>query len=382
MYAGPGSDPMLAAAAAWDGLAGVLTSATVAYRAVLAGLIHESWLGPASAAMAAATAPYTGWLSATAAQAEQTARQAVAAAAAFETAFAMTVPPLLIAANRTQVMSLVATNLLGQNSPAIEAAQAQYAEMWAQDAAAMYSYAGMSAAESALTSYSQPPQIVDPAGPVAQAAAVAGAAGAGTTTDLQGALGQLTSVLPAAGLTIPTPIGELDAISVYIAAIGTGSFATGTTNAAVNVARPWNTNGGSSPGSDEAETSHADNPDAEAAALAAARGVAGGAVSAEVGQAATVGGLTVPHGWTMAAPEIKLAVESLPSASPSGGPTSFEGAPTGLMSGMALAGLAGRGLGGANPRGASGTSKDAEAQPKRKPTVVVIQKPPPASGPT
>ena len=53
----------------------------------------------------------------------------------------MTVPPPVIAANRTQLMSLTATNFFGQNTPAIAATEAQYSEMWAQDAAAMYGYA-------------------------------------------------------------------------------------------------------------------------------------------------------------------------------------------------------------------------------------------------
>ena len=58
----------------------------------------------------------------------------------------MTVPPPVIAANRTQLASLIATNVLGQNTPAIAANEAQYGEMWAQDAAAMYGYAANSAA--------------------------------------------------------------------------------------------------------------------------------------------------------------------------------------------------------------------------------------------
>ena len=53
----------------------------------------------------------------------------------------MTVPPPVIAANRTQLASLTATNIFGQNTPAIAANEAQYGEMWAQDAAAMYGYA-------------------------------------------------------------------------------------------------------------------------------------------------------------------------------------------------------------------------------------------------
>ncbi len=43
-------------------------------------------------------------------------------------AFAMTVPPPVIAANRAELMALVATNFLGQNTPAIAATEAQYGE--------------------------------------------------------------------------------------------------------------------------------------------------------------------------------------------------------------------------------------------------------------
>ncbi|WP_152316566.1 PPE family protein, partial [Mycobacterium tuberculosis] len=139
MYSGPGPESMLAAAAAWDGVAAELTSAAVSYGSVVSTLIVEPWMGPAAAAMAAAATPYVGWLAATAALAKETATQARAAAEAFGTAFAMTVPPSLVAANRSRLMSLVAANILGQNSAAIAATQAEYAEMWAQDAAVMYS---------------------------------------------------------------------------------------------------------------------------------------------------------------------------------------------------------------------------------------------------
>ncbi|WP_152314033.1 PPE family protein, partial [Mycobacterium tuberculosis] len=112
-----------------------------------------------------------GWLAATAALAKETATQARAAAEAFGTAFAMTVPPSLVAANRSRLMSLVAANILGQNSAAIAATQAEYAEMWAQDAAVMYSYEGASAAASALPPFTPPVQGTGPAGPAAAAAA-------------------------------------------------------------------------------------------------------------------------------------------------------------------------------------------------------------------
>src|SRR6266568_2309368 len=101
MYAGPGSRPMLVAAQAWDKLAAELYTAAGAYQSVVAQLTAGPWLGPASASMAAAAAPYVAWLNTTAAQVTETAAQAKAAAAAYQEAFASTVSPSMIAANRS-----------------------------------------------------------------------------------------------------------------------------------------------------------------------------------------------------------------------------------------------------------------------------------------
>jgi PPE-repeat protein len=125
MYLGPGPGTLLAASAGWESLAGELTDAASGYQSVIASLTDESWLGPTSISMAAAVTPYISWMTATAAQCEQAAAQATAAAGAFETAYAMTVPPPLIAANRAQLMALIATNILGQNTPAIMATEAE-----------------------------------------------------------------------------------------------------------------------------------------------------------------------------------------------------------------------------------------------------------------
>ncbi len=129
IYAGPGSGPMLAAAAAWDATAAQLESAASGYFSEISGLAGQTWLGPSSMRMAAAAAPYVAWLNSGAAQAVQTSAQAYAAAAAYEAAFAMTVPPPVIAANRGQLMALIATNFFGQNTAAIAATEAQYGEM-------------------------------------------------------------------------------------------------------------------------------------------------------------------------------------------------------------------------------------------------------------
>jgi PPE-repeat protein len=206
MYLGPGSAPMLAAAAAWDGLAAELSSTAAFYQSVIGGLVSEGWLGPASASMVAAVTPYMTWLALTGVSAEQTAIQAAAGAAAYQAAFAMTVPPPVVAANRAQLSALVATNFLGQNSPAIAVTEAQYAEMWAQDAAAMYGYAASSAAASQLPSFTQAPQTTDPAGQAGQATAVAQVGGTAAASGTQETLSQLTSTVPTALQSLSSPL--------------------------------------------------------------------------------------------------------------------------------------------------------------------------------
>src|ERR1700759_543544 len=158
MYSGPGPGPLLAPSEAWDGLAAELGFAASGYGSALAELTGNSWVGPTSVAMMSAITPYIDWLTSTGAQAEETANHARAAVAAYEAAFAATVPPPVIATNRALLAALVATNIFGQNTPAIAANETTYAEYWAQDALAMYSYAGPAAPATQLQSFSQPPQ--------------------------------------------------------------------------------------------------------------------------------------------------------------------------------------------------------------------------------
>ncbi len=286
MYAGAGSAPLLAAAAGWDGLAEDLYVAAAGYGSVVSGLTAVSWRGPASASMAAAAAPYVGWLNASAALAEQAGAQARAAAGAFEAAFAATVPPAVVAANRA--LSLVATNIFGQNTPAIAATEAQYVEMWAQDATAMYGYAGSSAVASVLTPFTEPAPATTQGGLVAQAAS------AWVGAQAQPGLSQLTSAMPgllqqmagpmvmALFSTMPSP-----SPSTFMSMLPSGL--------------------------PTAEAVGAEVP-ALGSALGAGLGSVApgpvglsGAVSAGVGRAATIGALSVPSSWPAAAPTVTRA---------------------------------------------------------------------------
>ncbi|BAV41350.1 PPE family protein [Mycobacterium ulcerans subsp. shinshuense] len=198
MYAGPGSSSMVAAASAWNALAAELNSTAQGYLTVITQLSSEEWMGPASATMAQAVEPYMTWMSVTAGQAEHTATQAQSAAAAFETAFAAVVSPPLIATNRAELTQALQTNMFGLNNGVIAQLEAQYAEMWAQDASAMYNYAASSALATKIESFTEAPTIANPAASTTQGAAVSAAqatSAASTQSTVQSFLSQITSQL-------------------------------------------------------------------------------------------------------------------------------------------------------------------------------------------
>ena len=227
MYAGPGAGPMTAASAAWDALADDLYLAATGYGFTVSDLT-SSWLGPSSVSMATAAATYVSWITATAAQAAQTAAQATAAAAAYEAAFAMTVPPPVIAANRSLLLALVATNFFGQNTPAIMATEADYVEMWAQDAAAMYGYAGASSAASALTPFTTPLETTNSSGFAGMAAAVTQAAGTSAGTGAQTVSPLSSAALPGFASTMASTSTSTSPLSSLTTLTSSSAVTSGT----------------------------------------------------------------------------------------------------------------------------------------------------------
>jgi PPE-repeat protein len=381
MYSGPGSGPMLAAAAAWSGLATELHTAGSSYQSMITGLTDGPWRGPAATSMAAAAAPQVAWLRGTADQAEQAAAQAVAAVGAYEAAFAATVPPPEVAANRALLMALLATNFLGQNTAAIAATEAQYAEMWAQDAAAMYGYAGASAAASQLTPFNPAATTVNPAGLASQAFAVAQAVNgtvdvqamseipkalyglAGITneppwlTDLAGAIGLSghTWNENGDGIIVGGMVGDVVQGVTGSAEVDAGVFMD-TFAKWVSPARLAVTQFKDYVGlahdlpkfAQEGAKAAADAAKELPAALPVALPSAGlGGISGAVGKAASVGGLSVPASWAGTAPvatPVSVALNGLgataaaePAASTVGGlPLMASGAGRGLAGHFAV----------------------------------------------
>ncbi|WP_196109402.1 PPE family protein, SVP subgroup, partial [Mycobacterium tuberculosis] len=350
MYCGPGSGPMLAAAAAWDGVAVELGLAATGYASVIAELTGAPWVGAASLSMVAAATPYVAWLSQAAARAEQAGMQAAAAAAAYEAAFVMTVPPPVITANRVLVMTLIATNFFGQNSAAIAVAEAQYAEMWAQDAVAMYGYAAASASASRLIPFAAPPKTTNSAGVVAQAAASASAsrlipfAAPPKTTNSAGVVAQVAAVAAMPGLLqrlssaasvswsnpndwwLVRLLGSITPTerTTIVRLLGQSYFATGMAQFFASIAQQLTFG----PGGTTAGSGGAWYPTPQFAGLGASR-----AVSASLARANKIGALSVPPSWVKTTALTESPVAHAVSANPTVG--SSHG-PHGLLRGLPL----------------------------------------------
>lgn len=314
MYSGAGSGSLLAAAAAWDRLTRELNASAAAYQSAIAGLTTDGWRGPSSTTMANAATPYVAWLHGTAAQAEQTAGQARAAAAAYELALAAIVPPAEIAANRARVLNLLATNFFGQNSPAIAAAEAHYDAMWARDAVVMQGYQASSASASNLAPFTDPP-------PTAYPAATPTAAAAPTFS--------ITDVF---NDTVSSASG---AASVTSSSFGGASIATTNHAITVNAERDAVMGVGPFLGRNGPLTpnSHPPAPVAPPTVLAA------------MGRASIAGTLSVPQTWAATpAPAASFPAPVLPATATADPPPASAVLPPGMFGEAMLGTLAGRGI--------------------------------------
>ncbi|MBS9532666.1 PPE family protein [Mycobacterium sp. M1] len=355
IYAGPGSASLRTAAAGWTRLATELGSAAAGYQAVIAEL-GQTWLGPAAEAMTAAAAPYAAWLRTTAVQVEQTATQAETAADVFEQAFAAMVPPTVIAANRSELAALIAADAFGQNAAAIAALEAEYGQMWVQDATVMYGYAGQSAAAAAVPPFTAPPTVADPSGQAGQAAATAQSATGTAHSQLSQLMGSVPQTLhglssnsgsAAAPPDVSAPVQSTEPPSAsqaasYIEMISRSILPANDTNISTlygmgQYSRNLNTDLDIAAATDGKFGFGSGNPAPPPAPLPSVRP----AVAASVGDTATVGKLSVPSAWTAAAPEVAMTAAALPATAPGAAPIA---GPAGLGADAAAAGIAGRAL--------------------------------------
>jgi len=369
MYQGAGSGPLLEAAAAWDGLAADLEATATQYQTAITNLTTGTWLGPSSAHMAAASQPYIAWLQSTAAEAAQTGTQAKAAAGAYQTAYASMVPPPVISANRAELTTLVSNNFLGQNTGAIAQNEAEYLDMWIQDALGMDTYQANSTGASAAL----PAQTAAPL--VTSGAQAAAAAPADTETDalIVAILNGVAALFggPSTGTGALTSLAGFDTwLPTVVSAVAANPSAAllpvqatyymgmlGSTPARMFMSSGGGGASGAGAGAldgmkDSLLANVSKLVDGKAETVMA--GVGGqlskwgagiqSGIQAQMAHAMHAGGLSVPHGWhTGAAPDMSRAAPLMPTNSVAA-PSMTTGLPTSPFSQGLMGALAGRGM--------------------------------------
>ena len=371
IYTGPGSEPLLVAAAAWTALATDLSASATSTHSVVANLA-STWTGTGSAAATTAVAPYVAWLEQASATAAQNAALATQAAGLFEAARAASVPPPVIAANRAMLLALISTNFFGQNTPAIAATEAQYEAMWAQDGVAMDTYAGSAQATTmSLQQQTSPPGSAQATS--GQTGTSSGAPDPDTGTapppvtgynpstigglfDMLGMKGLIASIDPSLAAT---QISQ--AMSPVTSASSMGMMGARLLMMLPQLARMGAMTGasgalaGQAAGAGGTGTLMTQIGDFVNDKLQGAVGVLAGhfssatnAISAKLGQAASMGALKVPGAWASAADGMVRAAPVLPAttvSAPIQTMSATGGIPGGPFGSALMGAMAGRGMG-------------------------------------
>jgi PPE-repeat protein len=263
---------------------------------------------------------------------------------------------------------LVSNNFLGQNTGAIATTEANYLDMWIQDALTMDTYQVNSQAAAALPEQAAAPQVASGAMAPAAAAATTPAASSSTSiiTGLLADFAQLFGVSSTAA-----PLNALDPTSLVtwlgLVAQGVSADPTaallpvqatyyagmlGSTPARMFMSSGSSSGGGAASGtlasmSDSLMGNVAKLVDSKAASVLGGVGGQlqkwGAGIQASLASAHRVGGLSIPHSWHGGATEMARAAPTLPATSVAA-PTMTGGLPGSPFSQGLMGALAGRGM--------------------------------------
>ena len=376
IYAGEGSGAFLAAASAWTNLSKDLAAAATATHSVIANL-DGSWTGIGATAASAATAPYVAWLEQASATAAHNAVLATQAATLYETARSSSVTPAAVAANRAMLLALLATNFFGQNATAIAATEHQYEAMWAQDGLAMDTYAAASQANNKQLKTIQSPVKASASSGQAQAAVASSGTAASGTSSAGINISTIGNFLNTLGLSwlskdLPsvltsTPLSQLENLQAVTSVPYMGTtygmmvmrfmmmipqlsriMSMGSMGALAS-----QTAGVSGTGTLMSQIGDFVNDRLKGAVgvLAGHFSSATNAISAKLGQAASMGSLKVPQAWSAAADGMVRAAPVLPSTTVSApihtvsATSGMPGLPGGPFGHAMMGAMAGRGIG-------------------------------------
>jgi PPE-repeat protein len=173
---------LMAAAAAHQSLADMLIAEMIQMGFNTSSTAAVSWQGPGGQMMAMSAGEFITILEAASLWIQTASQQALEVVAAHQAAVTAMIPSEVSLTNRATQLGLVGTNFFGQNTPAINALDAQYTGFWINNAGQRSVYGSVVSMALGLLSTPAPlsPAAPNPAGPavgVAEAAAQAGAQG-------------------------------------------------------------------------------------------------------------------------------------------------------------------------------------------------------------
>lgn len=210
-----------------------------------------SFVGSGGAGMVSSATPMSAWIGSAGAHAGAAAATVQGAMAGYSAAVTSTIPHPVVIENRLRQAVLVATNLLGQNTPAIAETETEYGEFWTQNASAMMGYLATTTAAVDALSVPLPP-LTDMTSPIGAASGLAGlvsegigsgiqalgsgvsAGGQGISSAVGAAVGAASSAsagVESAGSTGVQALGNASGTGQGTGGIGTGSSLVGATSA-------------------------------------------------------------------------------------------------------------------------------------------------------
>ncbi|HEY1839694.1 MAG TPA: PPE domain-containing protein, partial [Mycobacterium sp.] len=276
----------------------------------------------------------------------------------------------LIAANRAELTALVSNNFLGQNTGAIAQNEAEYLDMWIQDALGMDTYnLSSTSASGALPAQSVAPMVTSGASPAAALAGAAAPADATSDAFLTAILNAVAALFggPSDGLTglsgfdawLPTTIAAIAANPTAALLPVQGVYYMGMLGSTpARMFMSGGSGGGASAGAGAGtlasmQESLLDNVsklvDGKAATVMSGVGGQlskwGAGIQASMASAMHAGGLSVPNAWHTGVPgaEVVHAGPTLPANSVAA-PSMTTGLPSSPFSQGLMGALAGRGM--------------------------------------
>jgi len=224
LIAGDHAASATAAAAGHQVLAQMLAAEIAAMGANTAATATAGWHGAGGTAMTMSATEFMAVMSLAVAWFEEASVSAGEIVSAYHLAETSMIPGPVCETNLTTTAALVASNILGQNTPAIVALVAEYQEFWIQNASVASTY--QAAVSAALGVLATPPPIApmapNPAG------ALAGVAQAGAQAGVQGALQSsaqslnqtANTAVPAAGQAAAAPAEAMSMMSAPMSMMG------------------------------------------------------------------------------------------------------------------------------------------------------------------